>query len=230
MQLEVYPLDTTMLLITAAVVKEVPTDNTNSLVGATIALVIVTGLLVLATWFYALQTRRIVTETRNTVNEVRRATEIQILPSLITTFNTASEGSLSVYIDMYNNIGRGPAKQIRVRTSIVENINRTVEHDIQLIEPAQSEHYFIDAGYSKPTGAIMSYPARQIGYDEKKIYDYYKQNQTTVVIKLEYRDILENEYHPEDQLIDVTKDIRHSTYRCHVHKLNRCETRDLQGL
>jgi hypothetical protein len=106
MQLAVLRLETTILLVTAALTKQVFADNTNSLIAPTIALVIATGLLVWATWFYAIQTKKIVSETRNTVNEMRRATEVQFLPSLITTFNLASAGDLSLY-------RRGPAKQIR---------------------------------------------------------------------------------------------------------------------
>jgi hypothetical protein len=188
-------LKTTILLVTAALTKQVFADNTNSLIAPTIALVIATGLLVWATWFYAIQTKKIVSETRNTANEMRRATEVQFLPSLITTFNLASAGDLSLYI---KNIGRGPAKQIRVRISIAGNEKREEEHNIQLIEPGQTEQYFIDIGY----------PKDGIGYDAKKIYDYFKQHQTTVSIKLDYSDILEKEHHPDDQVIDVTKDIR----------------------
>lgn len=42
----------------------------------------------------------------------------------------------------------------------------------------------------------------------QKKYDYFKQHQTTVTIKLDYSDILEKEHHPDDQVIDVTKDQR----------------------
>jgi hypothetical protein len=134
MQLAVRRLETTILLVITALVKQVFTDNTNSFIGPTIALVIATGLLVWATWFYAIQTKKIVSETRNTVNEMKRATEVQFLSSLITTFNLASGGDLSLYI---KNIGRGPAKQIRARISIAGNVRREEEHNIQLIEPGQ---------------------------------------------------------------------------------------------
>jgi hypothetical protein len=56
------------------------------------------------------------------------------------------------------NIGRGPAKQIRVRIWIAGNVRRGEEHNIQLIEPGQTEQYFIDLGYPD-----------EIGYDAKKI-------------------------------------------------------------
>jgi hypothetical protein len=71
MQLAVRRLETTILLVITALVKQVFTDTTNSLIGPTIALVIATGLLVWATWFYAIQTKKIVSETRNTVNEMK---------------------------------------------------------------------------------------------------------------------------------------------------------------
>ncbi|MFZ0513378.1 MAG: hypothetical protein WAM14_17355 [Candidatus Nitrosopolaris sp.] len=91
MQLAVNRLEIAILLLTA-LAKEVPTDNTNYLVWATIALAIATAILVYATLFYAIQTKKIVNETRNTVEEMRKATEVQFLPSLIATFNPASEG------------------------------------------------------------------------------------------------------------------------------------------
>ncbi|MFY9871821.1 MAG: hypothetical protein WAK17_19080, partial [Candidatus Nitrosopolaris sp.] len=75
---------------------------------------------------------------------MKRATEVHFLPSLITTFNTSTDGDLSLNT---KNIGRGPAKQIRVRISITGNVSRQEERNIPLIEPGQIEQYFIDAGY-----------------------------------------------------------------------------------
>lgn len=173
-----------------------PADNSNLLVYSTIGLVIVTGVLVGATWFYAIQTKKILNETRNTVNEMRRASDIQLLPSLIATFTTTSEGNLSLNI---KNIGRGVAKQIKVRFNISGNLNRSEEQDFQVLEAGQITRFPLDAGYRKPP---------EIGYDPKQIYDYYKQHQTTISIRLNYRDILDKEYSPEEQVIDVTKEVR----------------------
>ena len=128
---------------------------------------------------------------------MKRATEVHFLPSLITTFNTSTDGDFSLNT---KNIGRGPAKQIRVRISITGNVSRQEERNIPLIEPGQIEQYFIDAGYHKSENTT--------GYDKQEIYEYYKQHQTTLTIKLDYKDILEKEYGPTEQIIDVTKEIK----------------------
>jgi hypothetical protein len=188
--------NTTALLRKGPATTQVIPDNIY-LGAATIALVIVTAILVCATWYYAIQTKKILNETRNTVNEMKRATEVHFLPSLITTFNTSTDGDLSLNT---KNIGRGPAKQIRVRISITGNVSRQEERNIPLIEPGQIEQYFIDAGYHKSENTT--------GYDKQEIYEYYKQHQTTLTIKLDYKDILEKEYGPTEQIIDVTKEIK----------------------
>jgi hypothetical protein len=70
------------------------------------------------------------------------------------------------------------------------------------LEAGQTKHYFIDAGYPK---------LAEVGFDQKKNYDYFKSHQTTVTIKLVYSNILEKEYNPDVQVIDVTKDIEQPT-------------------
>jgi hypothetical protein len=105
-------MDAATLLLTGshtAVIIQAPADNSIYLAIVTAALVVATIYLAFVTRSHVKHTAIIVEETCNTVKEMRRATDLQILPSLIITFNTTIERNLTLDI---KNTGRGLAKQI----------------------------------------------------------------------------------------------------------------------
>ena len=147
--------------------------NTDSLLGYSTSSVSYCHVtLVAVTAYYAIQTR-------NTVREMKRATEIQFLPSFISTFEAVSSGgSLTFNI---KNIGRGPAAEIKTRLSVKENPATQEEQDIQLLEAMDTEstNILFNAGYILPPNVNWEHANK-----------HYIDNQTTVSLKFDYKDIL----------------------------------------
>jgi hypothetical protein len=152
-------------------------DNAeSSLFIPTVALAVSTAILVVVTAYYAKQTR-------NTVMEMKRATESQFLPRLIVTFNgvITRSGKLTFNIQ---NVGRGPALEIRMKISVNEKSTITEELNINVLEAASNIPFDFSAGFS-PTSNIDA---------TQEAIEYYKKNQTAVNVALNYKDIFDNDY------------------------------------
>jgi hypothetical protein len=186
-------LSLTIFLIEEANKAKASVGNTDlSLIYSTVALVVVTVGLVAVTAYYAIQTR-------NTVRELKKATEMQFFPSLIATFKSiTTDGKLNFVI---KNIGRGQAIRVKVKFSVKENPSEIEEeHHIQLLQPTDIDGQSIWFTAGNTT-------SRNVGWDE--FNKYYMDNQRSVIVKLDYKDVLDKDYQKE-QLIDITAEIKRS--------------------
>ena len=164
--------------------------NTDLLVGySTIGLFIVTTVLVLVTAYYAIQTR-------NTVKEMKRATEIQFLPSPIATFKGVSSGGCLTF-RIYN-VGRGPAIENKIKPSVQEIPTVNEEQDIQLLQTTEDKIILFNAGYTLPPDV-----------NSENTKEHYMNNQRTVILRLDYKNIFDTNYH-KDLKFDITNELKRS--------------------
>ena len=165
------------------------TDDTDwLLVYATIALVGVTLGLVGVTSYYAIQTHY-------TVREMKRATESQFLPFVIATFKAiSSAGNLNFVV---KNLGKGAAVEITINFTLKDQSGKFENRSIELIESHQDK--MIDTGISR------SPDFNSKNLDE--IYEHYKEVQTTIITRIDYKDILNKNY-TKEQSFDITADLK----------------------
>ena len=141
----------------------------------TVALVIVTIGLVAVTAYYAVQTR-------HTVREMKRATESQFLPFVVITFKgISSAGNLNFVV---KNIGRGAAVDIAIIFSLMEKPTLLENRSIELVESHQDSMVV--------TGITHSHEFNDMNLDQ--IYEHYEMNQTTIIARINYKDILSEDY------------------------------------
>lgn len=142
---------------------------------ATVALVIVTIGLVAVTAYYAVQTR-------HTVREMKRATESQFLPFVVVTFKAiSSAGNLNFVV---KNLGRGAAVDIVIIFSLKEKPALLENHFIELVESHQDR--------TVVTGITRSHEFNNMNLDQ--IYEHYGKKQTTIIARINYKDILSKDY------------------------------------
>lgn len=151
-----------------------PIDNA---LMVNIALVAVTAVLVGITAYYAKQTKK-------TVDSMDKATEAQFMPYLKASL--AQIGPVALDLQL-TNVGKGPAREIEVEYFVQEIADSARKWTQTLMMPDDHQRFFIP---SKDGQAVPS-------------DDYYKVNQTTVIIKWKCKDIFEKP-HSNQETIDVS--------------------------
>jgi uncharacterized protein Yka (UPF0111/DUF47 family) len=140
-------------------------------------LVLVTAILVGVTAFYALQTKR-------TVASMEKSNAYQFLPHVKSSLVELGPMDLELQI---SNVGKGPAKEVNVNFYLKEAPNIKKQWNQPLLVPNDFRKFLIPKNVNEVETHI----------------DYFKNNQTTLIIKSDYRDVL-GYSHMNEEVIDVT--------------------------
>ena len=143
-------------------------------------MIIVTLILVGVTAYYAVQTK--------TVNEMKKASELSILPFLKPTLNQIGPVALDL---MIQNIGNGPAQNIKLEYELEGKIETQKKYEKILLKPNEKEEFFIPISKT----------------ETQTNYEYFKNNKTILNIKGEYEDVLGKSHTCNDK-INVTEYVK----------------------